>query len=94
MLGDRRGSILEAIVGRLQVLKTSPAMECMALASLRLGAVSATVPNADDVATWLRVPQGGLRVYGKEMRPVPLETRVIGYREDKRGPFMFERTLG
>ena len=93
LLGDRRGAVLEALVARLQILQTSSRMEGRALAHLRLGAVSATVANAPDVAQWLGCPPGGLRIYGDEMRPVPLAIQVRGWRPDKRGSFMFEKHL-
>jgi ATP-dependent DNA helicase HFM1/MER3 len=37
---------------------------------VRFVAVSATIPNIQDIAAWLEVPQPGLLVYGEEMRPV------------------------
>lgn len=94
LLGEKRGCVLEAIVSRLKLLQMSSTMEGLPLSYLRLGAVSATVPNADDVAAWLGAPPHALRVYGEEMRPVKLEINVRGYKEDRRGPFMFEKTLG
>ena len=44
----------------------------MPVARARLIAVSATVPNASDIAHWLAVPPEGLRIYGEEMRPCKL----------------------
>jgi len=49
------------------------------IASLRYVAVSATVPNAADLAQWLGVPPQGVKVFGDEMRPVRLHTGVKGY---------------
>lgn len=43
---------------------------------LRFVAVSATIPNIGDVAAWLGVPPGGIKVYGEELRPVKLTTTV------------------
>jgi hypothetical protein len=40
------------------------------IARVRFVAVSATIPNIEDIAAWLEVPQPGLLVYGEEMRPV------------------------
>jgi len=61
--------------------------------SARLTRATFESPNAADVAGWLRCPPDGLRVYGEEMRPVPLQVRVQSFPEDKRGDFMFERSL-
>ena len=55
-------------------------------------AVSATIPNAPDLATWLNVPPEGLLVYGEEVRPVKIHTIVKGYRETK-NDYLFERSL-
>lgn len=43
---------------------------------MRFVAVSATIPNINDIATWLGAPPGMVRVYGEEMRPVKLTTSV------------------
>ena len=59
---------------------------------MRFIAVSATVPNAADVATWLGVPRQGLLIYGEEMRPVKLNTVVKGYSRTKTD-FLFEKRL-
>jgi replicative superfamily II helicase len=48
----------------------------MPVARARLIAVSATVPNASDIAVWLAVPPEGLRIYGEEMRPCKLRRGV------------------
>lgn len=44
----------------------------MPVASVRFVAVSATIPNAADIAQWLGVPPAGLKIYGEEMRPCTL----------------------
>lgn len=55
-------------------------------------AVSATIPNAQDLATWLNVSPRGLLIYGEEVRPVAIKTIVKGYSET-RNDFLFERRL-
>ena len=45
-----RGPTLEAVVSRM---KTIRATSDASLESLRILAVSATIPNAEDIATWL-----------------------------------------
>jgi ATP-dependent DNA helicase HFM1/MER3 len=64
----------------------------MPIASVRFVAVSATIPNFEDVATWLEVPPQGQLQFGEELRPVQLVTHVKGYAPSK-NDFLFERKL-
>ncbi|KXZ47537.1 hypothetical protein GPECTOR_34g696 [Gonium pectorale] len=90
---SERGSALEAgVVSRLLTLSAFPELREHAISRLRLVAVSATIPNVRDIATWLRVPPEGLKVYGEEMRPVKLRTVVRSYAPSK-NDFLFERRL-
>ena len=74
MLRDSRGATLEAVVSRVKSVGTN----------VRFVALSATVPNSDDVATWLgknhtHQDQPAVReVFGDEFRPVKLQKHVIG----------------
>ncbi|KAK5835363.1 hypothetical protein PVK06_011051 [Gossypium arboreum] len=83
LLNDLRGATLEAIVSRIKMLARNPEMKSSALASVRFLAVSATIPNTEDLAEWLEVPVQGIKRFGEEMRPVKLTTKVFG----KRFPF-------
>lgn len=51
------------------------------IASARFVAVSATIPNVQDIAEWLGADpkRGGLHVFGEDHRPVRLVTHVRGY---------------
>jgi ATP-dependent DNA helicase HFM1/MER3 len=73
-------------------LKQSPQFANTPLASLRTLAVSATIPNIEDVAEWLNVPAAGLLQFGEHFRPVPVEKIVLGYRPAK-NDFLFEKNL-
>ena len=54
------------------------------LQCFRLIGLSATLPNYQDVATFLRVdPQTGLFYFDNSYRPVPLEQQFIGITEKK-----------
>ncbi len=65
---DRRGSVLEVTVSRLR-----------RLCDPRIVALSATMPNVDDVAGWLdAVPETTLQ-FGQEYRPIPLSSAVRTY---------------
>jgi ATP-dependent DNA helicase HFM1/MER3 len=85
---DVRGATLEAVVSRM---KTSGA-------NVRFIALSATVPNLDDVAAWIgrthRNQQLPARkfTFGEEMRPVKLKKHVYGY-ESSGNDFIFDKTL-
>ncbi|KAK1359490.1 DExH-box ATP-dependent RNA helicase DExH17 [Heracleum sosnowskyi] len=92
LLNDPRGAALEAIVSRLKMISCNPEMKSSALAHVRFLSVSATIPNIEDVAEWLRVPVQGIKRFGEEMRPVKLTTKVFGYTPAK-NDFLFEKRL-
>jgi len=78
LLHDTRGPVLEAIVGRtIRQIETTQE-------HIRLVALSATLPNYEDVAIFLRVnPEKGLFYFGNQYRPVPLEQTYIGVTDKK-----------
>ncbi|XP_024992174.1 DExH-box ATP-dependent RNA helicase DExH17 [Cynara cardunculus var. scolymus] len=92
LLNDPRGAALEAIVSRIKMISCSPQMGKSPLAHVRFLAVSATIPNIDDLAEWLMVPIQGIKRFGEEMRPVKLTTKVFGYAPAK-NDFLFEKRL-
>ncbi|SIS10941.1 DEAD/DEAH box helicase [Natronorubrum thiooxidans] len=65
---DRRGSVLEVTVSRLR-----------RLCAPRVVALSATMPNVDDVAAWLDAPEETTFEFGDEYRPVDLHAGVKTY---------------
>ncbi|KAI0973513.1 hypothetical protein F4678DRAFT_471254 [Xylaria arbuscula] len=88
ILKDTRGATLEAVVSRMKTIG----------ASIRFVAVSATVPNINDVAKWLgrdhhnQVEPARFEVFGEEMRPVKLQRFVYGY-DGAPNDFIFEKML-
>jgi pre-mRNA-splicing helicase BRR2 len=73
LLHDSRGPVLESIVAR--TLRTVEATQ----ESVRLVGLSATLPNYEDVASFLRVDaKEGLFHFGGEFRPCPLAQQYIG----------------
>ena len=74
ILKDSRGATLEAVVSRMKSMGTS----------VRFVALSATVPNSEDIAAWLGrdYASPGLpavrEIFGEEFRPVKLEKHVVG----------------
>ncbi|KAB1209142.1 putative ATP-dependent DNA helicase HFM1 [Morella rubra] len=77
LLNDPRGATLEAIVSRIKMLARNPELRSSSLAHVRFLAVSATIPNIEDLAEWLQVPAQGIKRFGEEMRPVKLTTKVF-----------------
>ncbi|KAK8165413.1 LOW QUALITY PROTEIN: putative DEAD/DEAH box DNA helicase [Phyllosticta citrichinensis] len=75
ILKEDRGATLEVVVSRMKSVGSD----------VRFVAVSATVPNFADIATWLgRNPQNKDQPavkerFGEEFRPVPLQKHVVGY---------------
>jgi activating signal cointegrator complex subunit 3 len=81
LLNDDRGPVIEAIVAR--TLRTQD-MQMAGGGDGRTGRVrivglSATLPNFKDVAQFLHADlETGLKVFGPEYRPVPLEQTYLG----------------
>ncbi len=65
---DKRGSVLEVAISRLR-----------RLCGPRIVALSATMPNVDDVAAWLDAPAETTFEFGDEYRPVDLTAGVKTY---------------
>lgn len=88
ILKDTRGATLEAVVSRM---KSSGA-------NVRFIALSATVPNSEDVAIWLgRDPTSAhlpahREAFGEDFRPVKLQKHVYGF-EGQMNDFAFEKVL-
>ena len=78
LLHDKRGPVVEAIIA-----KTIRRME-QTREYVRLVGLSATLPNYQDVATFLRVePSKGLFYFDASFRPCGLQQQFIGITEKK-----------
>ncbi|KAL7770114.1 hypothetical protein CFE70_000047 [Pyrenophora teres f. teres 0-1] len=89
ILRDDRGATLEAVVSRMKSIGTS----------VRFVALSATVPNFQDIAAWLGksssepdIPAAN-ESFGEEFRPVKLKKHVCGYAYSSNNDFGFEKLL-
>ncbi|KUI69522.1 ATP-dependent DNA helicase MER3 [Cytospora mali] len=76
LLNDARGSTIEAVVSRMKIRG----------ANVRFIALSATVPNSNDVAQWLGRDHNDdghtpahQEIFGEEFRPVKLQKFVYGF---------------
>lgn len=88
ILRDTRGATLEAVVSRMKSVGSN----------VRFIALSATVPNSDDIAAWIgkdsvaqHLPAVRER-FGEEFRPVKLQKFVYGFACNG-NDFLFERVL-
>ncbi|KAI0400252.1 hypothetical protein F4802DRAFT_501621 [Xylaria palmicola] len=88
ILKDTRGATLEAVVSRMKTIG----------GSIRFVAISATVPNIDDVAKWLgrdhknQLEPARFEIFGEELRPVKLQRFVYGH-DGASNDFIFEQAL-
>jgi len=87
-LRDSRGATLEAVVSRMKSMDTD----------VRFVALSATVPNLEDVAAWLGKNSAEpfepavSENFGEEFRPVKLKKHVCGY-QGNGNDFAFDKML-
>jgi ATP-dependent DNA helicase HFM1/MER3 len=88
ILKEDRGAVLEAVVSRMKSIGTD----------VRFVALSATIPNFCDIATWLgkssaepHLPASNER-FGEEFRPVKLQKHVCGYNSSS-NDFGFDKAL-
>ncbi|KAL6139842.1 hypothetical protein ACLB2K_058143 [Fragaria x ananassa] len=72
LLHDSRGPVLESIVARtVRQIETTKE-------HVRLVGLSATLPNYEDVASFLLVDKKGLFYFDNSFRPIPLSQQYIG----------------
>lgn len=89
ILNDDRGAVLEVVVSRMKSINTD----------VRFIALSATVPNFYDVASWLGKSPAESHIpapneqFGEEFRPVKLRKHVSGYVSNNNNDFAFEKQL-
>ncbi|NXT41485.1 HFM1 helicase, partial [Pelecanoides urinatrix] len=96
---ESRGATLEVVVSRMKTIQSSfwRLLENRdAVPPLRFVAVSATIPNAEDIAEWLSdstMPAVCLRI-DEDQRPVKLRKIVLGFPcSDNLTEFKFDLTL-
>lgn len=78
ILKETRGATLEAVISRMKSIGSN----------VRFVALSATVPNSEDIATWLGKDATNQHMpahrehFGEEFRPVKLQKFVYGYQSN------------
>ncbi|XP_014794444.1 PREDICTED: probable ATP-dependent DNA helicase HFM1 [Calidris pugnax] len=96
---ESRGATLEVVVSRMKTVQSSLwrlSENHDTLPPLRFVAVSATIPNAEDIAEWLsdsKMPAVCLKIE-EDQRPVKLRKIVLGFPcSDNQTEFKFDLTL-
>nr|XP_009478880.1 PREDICTED: probable ATP-dependent DNA helicase HFM1 [Pelecanus crispus] len=96
---ESRGATLEVVVSRMKTVQSSLwrlSENHDAVPPLRFVAVSATIPNAEDIAEWLsdsKMPAVCLKI-DEDQRPVKLRKVVLGFPcSDNQTEFKFDLTL-
>ncbi|XP_042907198.1 probable ATP-dependent DNA helicase HFM1 isoform X4 [Parasteatoda tepidariorum] len=97
---EERGATLEAALSRMKAIQTllmrESSEKAKAEPNLRFIAVSATLPNAEDVCEWLSLPnrKGEYYNFHEDLRPVQLKKVVVGYPcSDTQSEFRFDLML-
>ncbi|KAJ5733918.1 hypothetical protein N7493_002704 [Penicillium malachiteum] len=89
ILKETRGATLEAVVSRMKNIGSN----------VRFIALSATVPNSEDIATWLGKDATNQHApahrehFGEDFRPVKLQKFVYGY-QSTLNDFAFDKVCG
>lgn len=90
-LNDSRGAVLEALISRIRLMANESGHYC------RIVAVSATIPNIENLGTWLRsltsLKTAKVLSFPDSMRPVPLKTHVMAYPMNGKNGFKFDFSL-
>ncbi|XP_072723745.1 probable ATP-dependent DNA helicase HFM1 [Ciconia boyciana] len=96
---ESRGATLEVVVSRMKTVQSSLWRHLEnqdTVPPLRFVAVSATIPNAEDIAEWLsdsKMPAVCLKI-DEDQRPVKLRKIVLGFPcSDNQTEFKFDLTL-
>ncbi|GIX64234.1 DEAD-box helicase [Babesia caballi] len=87
LLNDSRGSVLETVVARIFRLIESTQI------TRRIVAISATLPNWQDVAQFLRVEPENAYYFGREYRHVPLKQMFYGVKSKDTSTAMLDICL-
>ena len=96
-IGEDRGATLEMIVVRMRFVRQNYIKHMRehnnkVMENMRIVALSATLPNAEDIGVWLGCKPQTMHLFDESFRPVPLTTHVIAYGSSKNA-FLFDRGL-
>ncbi|XP_019851762.1 PREDICTED: probable ATP-dependent DNA helicase HFM1 [Amphimedon queenslandica] len=89
---DSRGPTVKAIVSRMKTVRSSVAGETGGRRLLRFIAISASLPNIDDIASWLGTEEQPGIIIDDSHRPVQLRRVVLGF-PDASTEFKFDLSL-
>ncbi|EAY17253.1 DEAD/DEAH box helicase family protein [Trichomonas vaginalis G3] len=89
-IGDSRGAVLEAMITRLLLISDNS--QSLGGIPIRVVALSATVPNYQDIAKWIKAEDPEKTRFDDSFRSTPITSHVFGYRSCV-NDWMFESSL-
>ncbi|XP_064613087.1 probable ATP-dependent DNA helicase HFM1 [Liolophura sinensis] len=78
---DTRGATMEAVISRMKTVQSALSWTNQPAMAMRFIAISATIPNIEDIAEWLGSGEDSAVFHslGEKYRPVRLRRVVLGY---------------
>jgi ATP-dependent DNA helicase HFM1/MER3 len=89
---EGRGATLEAVVCRMKTVQAAAALKSIVASPMRFVAVSATMPNIQDVGAFLQCKSDSIFSFDESYRPVPLQT-VVKACGNSKNQYFFEKSL-
>lgn len=92
---NERGSTLECLITRMKLFTEMRIFHNSIIYNLRIIGLSASFPNIKDVCSWLKTTRinSEMHCFGEEFRPVQIEKHVLGFKNNNKNMFLFEKYL-
>ena len=92
-LSEDRGAVLEAVVVRMRKLRDDfVQLKCSSSLPSRVLALSASLPNVNDIGQWLGCSEKSIHYFDETFRPVPLTVHIVSYGHSKNS-YLYEKHL-
>ena len=92
-LSEDRGAVLEAVVVRMRKLREDyTQLKNSAARPSRVLALSASLPNVNDIGQWLGCTENSIHYFDETFRPVPLTVHIVSYGTSKNS-YLYEKHL-
>ena len=92
-LSEDRGAVLEAVVVRMRKLREDyTLLKNSSARPSRVLALSASLPNVNDIGQWLGCTENSIHYFDETFRPVPLTVHIVSYGPSKNS-YLYEKHL-